>query len=148
MSDISEDGSKKLHGAALGLKSIVVPISFGELIDKITILEIKSERIQDEKKLHNIRSELGMLSEIFLSLEVVPAGLSELKNELRTVNEMLWDIEDRIRGCEQRKEFGQAFIELARSVYIANDRRAWVKRQINEIAHSAIIEEKSYRHYS
>lgn len=131
-----------------GPKSIVVPISFGELVDKITILEIKSERIQDEKKLHNIRAELGALREIFSSQEAVPPDVQELKNELRKINEMLWDIEDRIRCCERHKELGQDFIKLARSVYITNDRRSLVKRRINEIAHSTIIEEKSYQHYS
>jgi len=140
-------GAERMGGVASGLKSIVVPISFGELVDKITILEIKSERIQDEKKLHNIRAELGVLREIFSSQNAVPLGVKELKNELRKINEVLWDIEDRIRCCERQNELGQEFIKLARSVYITNDRRSSIKRQINEIAHSAIIEEKSYQPY-
>lgn len=139
---------EEMQSSPLAHKSVVAPISLGELADKITILEIKSERIQDEKKLRNVRSELSSLCEIFSSLKDIPPGLGELKDELRTINEMLWDIEDRIRGCELRKEFGEAFIELARSVYITNDWRASVKRQINEIGRSGIVEEKSYRPYA
>lgn len=130
-----------------GLNSAVVPISIGELIDKITILEIKSERIHDETKLRNVRSELSLLNGILLSLTFIPPGINALKKELRTINEMLWDIEDRIRGCEQRKEFRDEFIELARSVYITNDRRALIKREINDMTRSTIVEEKSYQNY-
>ena len=125
----------------------LVPIAFGELIDKITILEIKSERIRDPKKAANIRNELDLLTQARARIQIAEDLTGPLKLELKRINAMLWDIEDRIRDCERDKNFGPEFIELARSVYRTNDRSAEIKRQINELAGSAIVEEKSYRDY-
>jgi hypothetical protein len=128
------------------MTELMVPVSFGELIDKITILEIKAEKIQIPEKAANIHNELNLLTAVALA---TPASkeLSALKRELRQINETLWDIEDRIRDCERDKTFGPSFIELARSVYRTNDRRAQIKRQINELVGSTIVEEKSYSDY-
>ncbi|MBL8707542.1 MAG: hypothetical protein JNM30_22010, partial [Rhodospirillales bacterium] len=111
-------------------------------IDKITILEIKAARIADAAKLANIRRELQALIAVRDAQGTAPAALVA---ELGQVNEQLWDIEDRIRECEQRGDFGAAFIELARSVYKTNDRRAALKRKINDAMESELVEEKSYR---
>jgi hypothetical protein len=119
-------------------------IAPGELLDKITILEIKAERIKDPDKLRNVRAELSLLSESRERSIIDPGGLAELTAELKAVNEALWQIEDEIRACEFTGDFGPRFIELARSVYQQNDRRAAVKRRINERLGSRIIEEKSY----
>jgi tetratricopeptide (TPR) repeat protein/glycosyltransferase involved in cell wall biosynthesis len=120
------------------------PLSFGELIDKITILRIKSERIRDPAKLANVHRELELLSEARLRFACDGYNIGELEEELKQINEELWDTEDRIRDCERQADFGPGFIELARAVYKTNDRRAAVKRRINEIAGSGLIEEKSY----
>ncbi len=125
-------------GAAL------VPVSFGELVDKITILEIKSERIDDAGKLVNIRLELELLTTAFAGFCVLPPRAGELRAELRRINEALWEIEDQIRDCERNNDFGAKFVGLARRVYLTNDRRSAVKRQLNQLAGSAIVEEKSY----
>ena len=122
-------------------------ISPGELIDKITILEIKMDRITDEKKLKNIKTEWDALNQSRANKILISAKLDELTAELKTINETLWVIEDDIRECEHRKEFGDAFITLARSVYLNNDHRARVKRKINELLGSRLIEEKSYSDY-
>lgn len=122
-------------------------ISPGELIDKITILEIKMDRITDDKKLKNIKTEWDALNQSRASKILISARLDELTAELKTINETLWVIEDDIRECEHRKEFGDAFITLARSVYLNNDHRARVKRKINELLGSRLIEEKSYSDY-
>lgn len=116
-----------------------VPVSVGEVLDKISILEIKSERIADADKLANVRTELE-------HLVVIAANHREprLEAELKKVNEALWDIEDRIRIKEKLQEFDEEFIKLARAVYITNDRRAQIKRAINELTGSVLIEEKSY----
>lgn len=124
----------------------LVPLSIGELIDKLTILEIKSERIDDEEKLGNVRREAAMLERALAELNVGSA-FAALRAELKAINEALWEIEDLIRDCERDGEFGERFIALARSVYRTNDRRAAVKRQINEGAGAGIVEEKSYRPY-
>ena len=126
---------------------ITAEISPGELIDKITILEIKMDRITDEKKLKNIKTEWDALNQSRANKILISAKLDELTAELKTINETLWVIEDDIRECEQRKEFGEAFITLARSVYLNNDHRARVKRKINELLGSRLIEEKSYSDY-
>ena len=127
---------------------IIVEISPGELTDKITILEIKSERIQDPKKLSLIKTELGLLSGVY-EKELPPSHkLQHLKEELKRVNEALWAIEDDIRSCEKEKKFGNRFIELARSVYITNDQRSEVKNMINQLFSSKIHEVKSYEDYS
>jgi Family of unknown function (DUF6165) len=124
----------------------LVPVSLGELIDKITILEIKAERIADPDKLANVREELELLMQAHARLH--GDAVVALQTQLKKINTALWEIEDKIRDCERAKNFGPQFIELARSIYRTNDRRAALKRQINEIAGSAIVEEKSYSDYS
>jgi len=134
---------------------ISVPISWGELVDKITILEIKMtileikmDRIKDAEKLANINRELQSLRLIFENGCAEPEKIGQVKAELREVNEKLWMIEDDIRKCEKEKDFSQRFIELARAVYINNDQRAAFKREINTILNSELFEEKSYEDYS
>ena len=124
-----------------------IPVSPGELIDKIAILEIKTERISDPAKHINVRSELEALLEVRDGAVRPSAELARLTSELKAVNENLWQIEDDIRQCEWQKDFGQRFIELARSVYLNNDRRSDLKRQINELLKSKYVEEKSYAPY-
>lgn len=129
------------------LSSITVEIAPGELIDKITILQIKAERIDDAQKLRNVRVELDTLLHCRdASLSPTPE-LAELTAGLKQVNEALWDIEDAIRDCERASDFGPKFVALARSVYRQNDRRAALKRQINDLLGSRLIEEKSYADY-
>ena len=128
-------------------KPILVEIAPGELIDKITILEIKSERIADVGKLKNVRVELDVLAAARDAAMAASAELAELTAQLKQVNEALWEIEDAIRDCERGGDFGPKFIELARSVYHSNDRRAALKRQINESLGSKLVEEKSYAAY-
>jgi hypothetical protein len=127
--------------------TIAVEVSPGELIDKITILEIKSERIPDGAKLLNVRTELTTL--VAACDRAIPASLelAALTRELKQVNESLWHIEDHIRDCERQRNFGAAFVALARSVYKSNDRRSALKRQINELLGSRLIDEKSYAPY-
>jgi len=127
-------------------RDLSVPISPGELLDKISILEIKIDRIADRTKQENVRRELALLAEVRSSLNQ-SVELASLSADLKSVNERLWDIEDAIRECERRQEFGPEFIELARSVYRQNDRRAALKRQINELLGSRLIEEKAYAAY-
>jgi uncharacterized protein DUF6165 len=126
---------------------IEVPISVGELVDKVTILEIKSEKIADAGKRANIGREFDALAGVLKPLLAATPALAPLQAELRTINEALWQIEDDIRDCERRRDFGERFIALARSVYQTNDRRAAVKRQIDELMGSDIVEEKSYASY-
>ena len=133
------------ESAARGVS--LVPISFGELIDKITILKIKAKRIHDPAKASNICNELQLLTEARAHFSTGGAEIDQLEAKLERTNEELWDIEDHIRDCERQKDFGPRFVELARSVYRTNDRRAELKRQINEIAGSSIVEEKSYSRY-
>lgn len=128
--------------------AINIPISWGELVDKITILEIKMDRIQDAKKLENISKELQALRLVFNQCCSEPETIGQLKADLRTVNEKLWEIEDDIRKCEKEKDFSQRFIDLARAVYINNDQRAALKRKINTVLKSELFEEKSYEDYS
>jgi hypothetical protein len=127
--------------------SLQVEVAAGELFDKITILQIKSERISAPLQLENINRELTSLLETKERLGPGSAALESLIAELKKVNETLWDIEDKIRDCEREKVFGKSFIELARSVYQQNDRRSALKRQINDLLGSHIIEEKSYQEY-
>lgn len=127
--------------------TVSVEVSPGELIDKITILEIKSERIADPDKLANVRHELELLRGIRAAQLSEDAELARLAGELKQVNETLWQIEDDIRDCERAKDFGPRFVELARSVYRANDRRAALKREVGELFGGAIVEEKSYSEY-
>jgi Flp pilus assembly protein TadD len=126
------------------LRPITVEIAPGELIDKITILEIKSERIIDANQLHHVGTELALLVAARECTVPGSAELTRLETELNEVNEALWQIEDEIRLCERCEEFGPQFVALARSVYHTNDRRAALKRQINELLRSDLMEEKSY----
>ena len=123
-----------------------VPISWGELIDKLTILEIKDLKIDSINAKKNIRKELDYLSEI-ANLNLLPEALHDLKNELRKVNLKLWEVEDKIREKELAGEFDTAFIELARSVYRLNDARAKAKQSINLMLSSELVEEKSYKNF-
>ncbi|MFD2234491.1 DUF6165 family protein [Phaeospirillum tilakii] len=127
--------------------SVLVPVSWGEVIDKITILEIKAERLSDPAKLANVRRELDALAAVRDREFPGHAGLAALAGELKTINESLWEIEDEIRDCERAQDFGETFIRLARSVYVTNDRRAAVKRRINDLLGSDLVEEKSYAAY-
>jgi hypothetical protein len=126
---------------------LLVPVSIGELIDKITILEIKLERIADPAKRANIGAELAALRATQARHGLDGAELDALMHSLRAVNLELWEIEDAIRVEEHHQRFGEAFIALARSVYIKNDRRAELKRRINVAFHSVLREEKSYAHF-
>lgn len=126
--------------------AIQIDVGVGELIDKITILEIKQGQITLPEKLKNIRHELNLLNQVKASLQLSEES-ARLEKELKTINKKLWDIEDEIRLCESNKRFDEQFIQLARSVYITNDKRCDVKRQINVHHGSQIIEEKSYEEY-
>jgi hypothetical protein len=126
---------------------ISTPVSFGELIDKITILEIKSERIADPAKLDNVRGELELLRDTWRGHPAAAIDIVTLQGALKQVNERLWVIEDEIRVQEQRQLFDATFVKLARSVYFENDQRAALKRQINLRLGSTLIEEKSYQDY-
>lgn len=127
--------------------SLLVPVSVGELLDKITILRIKSARIADPSKLANVSRELAELEAVWAASSHAEALEPEALAELQAVNEALWDIEDRIREKEHRGEFDADFIELARAVYVTNDRRAAIKRTLNLASGSALVEEKSYADY-
>ena len=129
------------------MSQISVPVSYGELIDKITILEIKSERIKSAAKLANVRVELDLLNGTWRANSAASTDIAVEREALRRVNEALWDIEDRIRLKEKAKAFDAEFVELARSVYIRNDERAEIKRAINEKLGSMLVEEKSYEDY-
>ncbi len=127
--------------------SINIELSVGELLDKVTILQIKSERISDQLKLENINKELQVLTVLW---EASPYSQSDLKENiqaLKEVNEALWDIEDKIRDKERDQSFDYEFIELARSVYFTNDKRAEIKKVINTKTGSELVEEKSYKKY-
>jgi hypothetical protein len=128
-------------------RRVEVPISVGELVDKVTILEIKSVNIADADKRANIGRELDALASVLAPILSATPALKPLKEELRAINETLWQIEDDIRDCERQREFGAAFVALARSVYQTNDRRAAAKRKIDELTGSDLTEEKSYAPY-
>lgn len=130
------------------MKLINTPVSFGEVVDKITILEIKSERIEDPEKTVNIRNELELLEAAWREAVRDMADVSNGRSRLKAVNEELWDIEDKIRLKEKASSFDDEFIQLARSVYFTNDRRADIKKEINLALGSELIEEKSYQDYS
>jgi len=129
------------------MNEILIPISPGELLDKITILQIKAERIADPVKVANVKTELDMLSKVWSEAVEVDAEIGALTAELKSVNEALWEIEDDIRNEERGKRFGERFIELARAVYVNNDERANAKKKVNLHLNSTIVEEKSYRDY-
>jgi len=126
---------------------ILAPISVGELIDKITILRIKRERIRAAPAQANVEHELGRLLEIRARASLDLAELAGLEDELFQVNGRLWEVEDELRALERNGNFGERFIELARSVYRLNDRRSVLKRRINAVTSSAVVEEKSYPVY-
>ena len=128
--------------------SIKVELSVGELIDKISILQIKAERIIDRSKLENINKELDVLMSLWKDSINSNNNLESEINDLKAINEELWDIEDKIRDKERNQAFDKGFIELARAVYITNDKRADIKRIINSKTGSELIEEKSYSDYS
>ena len=127
---------------------ITVPVSVGEVVDKVTILEIKSERISDSEKLRNVANELDALRPLVSGGVFDSAELVALTDGLRAVNGELWDIEDDIRAEEAAGRFGERFIELARAVYVTNDRRAELKKKINLATGSQLVEEKSYEDYT
>ena len=126
---------------------ILVPVSFGELLDKIAILQIKSERMGDPAKLANVRNELSALEKTWMAHPAAGTDIVRLRADLKAVNERLWEIEDDIRVKEKAQAFDQEFIKLARSVYFENDERARIKREINTALGSAYVEEKSYEDY-
>ena len=123
------------------------PVSPGELIDKLTILDIKSRRISDAGKLANVQTELTALNNCWQASPFAAFDISAERTALLAVNERLWDIEDRIRDTERAREFDAGFIELARAVNIENDERAEIKKRINQALGSRLVEEKSYAAY-
>lgn len=128
-------------------KPVLIEVALGELVDKITILRIKDERIADAAKRANVREELKTLTKARTAALPDDPELDRLEADLKAVNEALWEIEDDIRDCERAGDFGPSFIALARAVYQANDRRAALKREINLRLGSRLIEEKSYKPY-
>lgn len=130
------------------MNQILIPISPGELLDKITILEIKSERIESAEKKANVNKELGMLNKVWADAVEQDAEILSMRAELKNINENLWDIEDDIRDEERAKRFSEKFVKLARSVYVTNDLRGNVKKRINLHLKSDIVEEKSYQDYT
>jgi len=129
------------------MKDILVPISPGELLDKITILRIKQVRILDAAKLANVKLELALLEQTWRDWCSTAQDVALDERALQNVNERLWDIEDRIRHKEAKQSFDRDFIELARAVYVSNDERAAIKKRINLQLGSRLVEEKSYRQY-
>jgi hypothetical protein len=125
-------------------KNPTVQVSWGELIDKMTILEIKEKRLILSEAVANVRRELTAVRMVVQNIQSEQPSLALLANELKAINEELWEIEDNIRTKEAAKSFDQEFIELARSVYRRNDERAAIKREINKLLNSEIVEEKSY----
>jgi transcriptional regulator of nitric oxide reductase len=129
------------------MNEIQIPISPGELLDKITILQIKSERITDPAKVANVTTELNMLEAVWSEAVTDDDEIRVLGLELKAINEALWEIEDDIRDEERNQSFGERFIELARAVYVTNDERANAKKKVNLHLNSSIVEEKSYQDY-
>jgi len=129
------------------MKEVLVPLSPGELLDKITILRIKVARIQDAAKLANVKLELSLLEQTWKDSGAAAHDVALDERALENVNARLWDIEDRIRDKEARQTFDREFIELARAVYICNDERAAIKKRINLQLGSRLVEEKSYKQY-
>ena len=126
---------------------LLAPVSYGELLDKIAILQIKSERMTDPAKLANVRNELSALEQTWMAHPAAVEDIGVLRARLKAVNERLWAIEDDIRIKEKAQEFDAGFIRLARSVYVENDERARIKKDINVALGSAYVEEKSYQDY-
>ena len=129
------------------MSEILAPVSFGELLDKVTILQIKSERMTDAVKVANVRNELNALQKTWGEHSASQINIDSLMQRLKAVNERLWVIEDDIRVFEKQQKFDNAFIQLARSVYFENDERATIKKEINLALGSAYVEEKSYQDY-
>ena len=130
------------------MNEILIPISPGELLDKITILQIKAERITDPVKVANVKTELDMLSKVWDGSVESDDVITALSAELKSINERLWEIEDDIRDEERKRQFGERFVELARAVYVTNDERANAKKKVNLHLNSSIVEEKSYQDYN
>lgn len=128
--------------------ALKVEVSVGEFLDKMTILEIKSERIRDPDKLRNVRKELDLLRDTWATSPLARSDVSAQLTDLKRVNETLWEIEDRIRLKEATQTFDDEFIQLARSVYQVNDERAAIKRELNRRLGSELTEEKSYPDYT
>jgi len=126
------------------MRAVTIPVSYGEAADRITILRIKNERIRDPAKLGNVQQELALLTDAFFSQVELATGFDALFAELKSVNEALWDVEEALRVREAKGDFGEGFVELARQVYRHNDRRAVLKRAIDELLGSELREEKSY----
>ena len=131
----------------LVMSEILVPASFGELLDKIAILQIKSERMSDPTKLANVRNELSALEKTWMAHPAAGGDVAKLRADLKAVNERLWVIEDDIRVKEKARAFDEEFVRLARSVYFENDERARIKKEINLALGSSYVEEKSYQDY-
>ena len=129
------------------MKTPLIPVSWGELFDKITILEIKVENLKEKNALKNVKTEHDQLNTIYNNNFLKDEIARVLFNDLKEINQKLWDIEDKIRDKERSKKFDKEFIELARNVYFTNDERSRIKRNINETFGSEIIEEKSYSDY-
>ncbi len=127
--------------------SVKIEISTGELLDKITILRIKSERMDDPDKLENVHRELAVLEQAWRDCAMASEEIDQAIDGLKAINEKLWEIEDAIRDKERHGVFDQAFIDLARAVYFSNDERAAIKKRINLLTHSGLVEEKSYSDY-
>ncbi|MBB1115857.1 hypothetical protein H4O09_02095 [Stenotrophomonas sp. W1S232] len=127
------------------MDTILTPVSIGELIDKITILEIKAERIDDAGKLANVRTELEGLQPLLAAQVQRAPQLHELKQQLKAINLRMWEIQDALRECEAAQTFDDAFIQLARGVYQTNGQRVTVKNHINQLAGSTLVEEKQYQ---
>ena len=145
-SDLFETMARELASSFAGkpVRMIQTPCSIGELVDRITILRIKAERIPDPAKLHNVRSELALLEALQREEDLADEPLNALVDDLAAVNARLWDVEEALRICERESDFGLRFVALARSVYATNDERAALKRAVNSLYGSALVEEKSY----
>ena len=128
-------------------EDITIPVSSGELIDKISILKIKRKKIINKSKLRNINKELSLLNKIYKNNFQKNKKILLYEKKLIKINKKLWDVEDNIRLLESKKKFNQKFIDLARAVYINNDQRSEIKKKINELTGSPLIEEKSYKSY-
>lgn len=129
----------------IAMHTILTPVSIGELVDKITILELKAERIDDEAKRRNVRAELDGLLPLWDAQQSRQPVLGELKTRLHAINARMWEIQDALRECEAAQRFDDRFIQLARGVYATNGERVQVKNEINRVAGSALVEEKQYQ---
>ena len=124
-----------------------LPVSWGEVFDKLTILQIKADKLQAAAQLANVTKERQEIEKAIGDIACFPAQLPVLVQALKEINTILWDVEDGKRNCEHHQTFGQEFVELARKVYFGNDQRAAIKRQINQLLGSTLVEEKSYKAY-